>query len=145
MFQSIYLCIFKPRISKVSLKKILVHLLLISCRAFKSILKCHRPQYRTSASFYRISASTIAEQIRLDKSPSCDITATHSLNKSDSITSHRASCDSQGHFLPLNGKRRLLDRPQLSSAFRRLSNRSDSSKSFDHGSPWHLRQPNLVR
>ena len=120
---------------------------LIFRRAFQSILKCHRPQYRTSSSFYRISASTIAEQIRLDKSPSCDITATHSLNKSDSITSHRASCDSQGHFLPLYGKRKLLDRPQLSSAFRRISNstRSGSSRSFDQGSPWHLRQPNLVR
>ncbi len=115
-------------------------------RAFKSILKCHRTQHRPSASFYRISATTITDQIRLEKSHSCDITAYHSFKKSDSITTYRTSCDSQRQFIPLRKNRNFLDRPQL-SVFRRISNPkiSKSLTSFDNTSPWHLREPNSVR
>ena len=89
----------------------------------------------------------MTEQMRLEKSHSCDITSSHSLGKSDSITSYRTSCDSQRQFIPLSRNRRFLDRPQL-SVFRRISNPtcSKSSMSFDNENPWHLReQPALVR
>jgi hypothetical protein len=115
-------------------------------RAFESILKCHRTRYRPSVSFNRISTTTINEQMRLEKSHSCDITSSHSFRKSDSMISYRTSCDSQRQFIPLNKNQRFLDRPQL-SVFRRISNptSSKSSISFDNGNPWHLREPNFVR
>jgi hypothetical protein len=115
-------------------------------RAFKAILKCHRTQYRPSSSFYRISATTITDQIRVEKSHSCDITTSHSFGKSDSLTSYRISCDSQRQFIPVRKNKNFLDRPQL-SVFRCISNPnvSKSVTSLDNSSPWHLREPNFVR
>jgi hypothetical protein len=88
----------------------------------------------------------ITEQMRLEKSHSCDITGLHSFGKSDSITSYRTSCDSQRQFIPLSKNQRFLDRPQL-SVFRRISNPTSlkSSISFDNENPWHLRESNFFR
>jgi hypothetical protein len=96
-------------------------------------------------SFSRISATT-ADQIRLEKSHSCDITANHLLTKSDSIASYRTSCDSQNQFIPLRKSKNFLDRPQL-SVFRRLSNPTVSKPltTFQNGNSWHLKEPNFVR
>jgi hypothetical protein len=99
-------------------------------------------RYKPSTSFYRISATLPSDQIRLEKSHSCDITASRLPGKSNSITSHRASCDSQRHFIPLTKDKNFLDRPQL-SVFRRRSN-PVISKSLTTSS-WHLREPNFVR
>jgi hypothetical protein len=110
-------------------------------------LKCHRIQYKPSTSFYRISATpTPTDQIRSQKSHSCDITATHSLDPSESLASYRTSYDSQHQFIPSTTNRNRLDRPPL-SVFRRISNPiiSKSLTTLHSASPWQLRDLNNVR
>ncbi|CAF2092342.1 unnamed protein product [Rotaria magnacalcarata] len=111
-------------------------------KAFGSILKCQRRQYKPSASFCRISASQI-DQSRLGKSHSCDITAGHILAKSEAIINQRISYDSQRPFTNLKKHQNFLDRPQL-LPFRSLANptTSQSLTTFDDTNPWQLRQSN---
>ena len=67
------------------------------------------------------------------------------MERSESITSYRTSCDSNHQFIPLSTHRTLLDRPQL-SVFRQMSKPilSKSLTAITGASPWHLQEPPLI-
>jgi hypothetical protein len=116
-------------------------------RAFKSILKCQRiKQYKPTTNFYRIS-TTPTDQLRKIKSNSCDVIGSHSLNKSESMTSHQTSSDSQRHFALSKTNRSIVHNARRLSRHESVANRTirKSISTPDNTSPWHLRKSYNVR
>jgi hypothetical protein len=116
-------------------------------RAFKSILKCQRiKQYKPSANFYRISTTT-TEQLRSKTSNSNDLNGSHSFNKSESMTSHGTSNDSQRHSVLPKTNRNIVNGPRRISQNESMTNTTipKSSSTPDNTSPWHLRKSFRVR
>jgi hypothetical protein len=139
LFQSVYLCLFQPRIPKVrgTRSSDVIQCWNFLCRAFASILRCHRLKKKPIGSHAHRTSTTI-DQIRVQKSHSCDITSGHLLETSESMTSNRTSCDSQRQFIPLTTQRRLLDHRQM-SVFKHKAH-STTSKSLST-----LTAPEMIR
>jgi hypothetical protein len=116
-------------------------------RAFKSILKCQRiKQYKPSTNFYRIS-STTTDQLRLRTSNSCDLNNAHLFRKSEPITTHRVSSDSQHNFTLSKTNRNIVNNPRRISRNESMTSTTiqKSLSTPDNTSPWHLRKSINVR
>jgi hypothetical protein len=145
MFQSIYIRIFKSRISKVRRQRIQKKVsTYIYFRAFKSILKCQRiKQYKPSTNLHRVT-SPMNNQSRAKRSISCEMSGSHSIRKSESTISHRTSNDSQRHVGSLRTNRNIVNNLHRTESITNTTIRKSLSTP-DNTSPWHLRKPMNVR
>jgi hypothetical protein len=116
-------------------------------RTFKSILKCQRIQrHKPSSNYYRIS-STTNDALRSRRSNSCDISGSHLLTKSESMTSHGTSSDSQRHSTSTKNNRNVVNKARRTSRKESVTNTTipKSASTPVNTSPWHLRKPVNVR